>query len=199
MTEAEDLNHSLAAIISNEVFELSEIAMLLDEVGMTKLAKRISNAASGITAARAVMERAFNQSQNEALAYSRQMVGGLLALTVNGNLHPTDSAPYESPEMNSWDKADELVADRLFDEDMAADRERHSIRDEDDLNMIWLNLFGVYPETVKANFFEKLSDGTWKCQLIDDQRNYAQAVDFPSRAVLVGYLTDWGVPIAPDE
>ncbi len=95
-------------------------------------------------------------------------------------------------------RAEDNESDRLFDEDMKEDRERHTFREGDDFFMVWLHLFEDDPVNVRANFFELEADGTWKCQLIDDRKCYAQARGFPTREALKACLAEWTVPIGAD-
>lgn len=221
-------------LVSDAQNVVASVARLLDEVGMTKLSKRLGCAALNMSEGEHIMQEAYMGLLDESVTYSRDMVGGLLALTLNGNLHPTVTSAEKradfavsSPFRDDLDEAyadrafqedldrisdraeedydqrrakaaEDRETDRLFDEDLAEDRERHTFRPGDDFFSKWNALFERTPVDPRANHFEKLEDG-WKCAVKDANKNYGTIRGFPTRVALGIYLSDNAIAVTADD
>lgn len=77
-----DAVHEMRAVVSSACGRVQSVAMLLEEVGMEKLADRLFDAVEGLSVSSKRLNDAYGDKLNEDLKHSQAMAGNMLMLAL---------------------------------------------------------------------------------------------------------------------
>ena len=90
--------HEHQDVVRNVARAIDDVAFLLDEVGMERLANRLGNATGALCRSIDELDHAYGDDLSSRLRDSKAMTGSILLATLRGCFVPPTASPSTQPE-----------------------------------------------------------------------------------------------------